>query len=39
VAQAAAAIEQLNPKIGAVLEVYENVLRDATVDSPNKDGQ
>src|SRR6266704_1608807 len=39
VAQAAAAIEQLNPKIGAVLEVYENILRDATADGPNKDGR
>ena len=38
-AQAAAAVEQLNPKIGAVLEIYENVLKDATVDGPNKDGR
>src|SRR6266567_3236177 len=39
VAQAAAAVEQLNPKIGAVLEIYGNVLKDATVDGPNKEGR
>ena len=39
VAQASAAVERLNPKIGAVLEIYENVLSDATVDGPNRDGR
>jgi len=39
VAQAAAAIERLNPQIGAVLEVYQNTLGDPDVDGPNKDGK
>jgi len=38
-AQAVAAVERLNHKIEAVLEVYEDVLRDASADSPNKDGR
>src|SRR5215471_17684945 len=39
VAQAAAAVERLNPKLGAVLEIYESVLKDPIVDGPNKDGR
>ncbi len=39
VAQAAAAIERLNPKLGAVLEVYESTLKDPIIDGPNKDGR
>ena len=39
VAQAAAAVERLNPELGAVLEIYEDVLKDAMADGPNKDGR
>ena len=39
VAQAAAAIERLNPKLGAVLGVYESTLKDPNIDGPNKDGR
>ncbi|HKX09872.1 MAG TPA: amidase, partial [Stellaceae bacterium] len=39
VAQAAAAIERLNPELGAVLGVYESTLKDPNVDGPNKDGR
>ena len=38
-AQAAAAIERLNPKLAAVLEVYESTLKDPNVDYPNKEGR
>ncbi|RWI16776.1 MAG: amidase [Mesorhizobium sp.] len=37
-AQAAAAVERLNPKLSAVLEVYENTLEDIHVDGPDKKG-
>ncbi|WP_292476868.1 amidase family protein, partial [Mesorhizobium sp.] len=37
-AQAAAAVERLNPKLSAVLEVYENTLEDIHVDGPDKQG-
>ena len=39
VAQAAAAIERLNPQLAAVLGVYESTLKDPNVDNPNKDGR
>src|SRR5690242_18103955 len=39
VAQAAAAIERLNPKLSAVLETYESTLKDPNIDGPNKDGR
>ncbi|MCP1845820.1 amidase [Bradyrhizobium sp. USDA 4524] len=39
VAQAAAAIERLNPQLGAVIEVYENSLENADVDGPDRAGK
>jgi amidase len=39
VAQAAAAIERLNPKVEAVLSVYDDVMANADADGPNKDGR
>ncbi|MCC8953581.1 amidase [Bradyrhizobium sp. Pear77] len=39
VAQGAAAVERLNPQLGAVLEVYENTLEDIHVDGPDKNGR
>lgn len=39
VAQAAAAIERLDPQLAAVLEIYESTLKDADVDGPDKNGR
>jgi amidase len=39
VMQAAAAIERLNPQLGAVLEIYESTREDANVDGPDKAGK
>ncbi len=37
-AQAAAAVERLNPKIDAVLEVFQDVLANPETDGPASDG-
>src|SRR5258707_7899857 len=37
--QVAAAVERLNPKIEAVLSLYDDVLDDADTDHPSKDGR
>ena len=39
VAQAASAVEHLNPRLGAVLEIYQSTLTDVDVDRPNRDGR
>jgi len=38
-AQAAAAVERMNPKLKAVLSLYDDVLADADRDHPSKDGR
>jgi len=39
VTQAAAAVERLNPRLEAVLSLYDDVLTDPDADRPNKDGR
>jgi len=39
VAQAAAAVERLNPKLEAILGLYDDIRADANADNPSKDGK
>jgi len=39
VSQAAAAVQRLNPKLEAVLALYDDVLADPDADGPNRDGR